>query len=920
MLRSRTLIAALLAAASILPTKAEVTPGEILMAEMNCTACHQASPEIGRRLAPRTSPLLGDLRLTPEWVRDFLADPQKAKPGTLMPDMLHRVPAEQKARVIEELTHFLVKSQRGLPSTDIGASPAKIESGKLLYHTVGCVQCHAPFEPLKGATLDEAAKAEFARLQEQSVPLAGPSIAQKYTVGELAAFLRDPLKTRPAGRMPSLKLNAAEAEAIAMYLLRDQVPAGKPMTLAGLHFEYYEKDLPELPEFDRLAPTTTGITDVPSLKQAKRKGSFALRWKGNLLVPRDGRYKFYLSTDDGSRLYLGDKLILDNGGIHPAQERVAELDLKAGAQTFALTYFDGGGQTAFDLKWRGPGIEKGPIDAKYFSHDGQPLVPVAYDTSFKVDDAKAENGALHFGTYQCASCHAGPKPSAPAIALPTALKPFVRLRPRQPIGCLSPVPPERAAKFDLTDRQRTVIVSGLQNQAVLSAPLTPDQQIKRTMTTLNCYACHQRDKRGGVDGLRRDYLTSVGEADLGDEGRIPPHLHHVGAKLQQTWIRSVLFEGAAVRPYMATRMPQFGKANVDHLVDMFEQADALPDAREQLNNYTDGAGTLANKHGRKLVGTNGGLSCIACHNFAGNKSLGVPALDLATSGQRLKWDWFRRYLLDPQSLRPGTRMPAFWPGGVATNKAILNGDTEQQIASIWLYLARKNFTDLPDGLVQGKMEIVPGQEAVIYRNFIEGGGPRAIGVGYPEKANLCFDANELRISMIWQGPFIDASRHQTGRGAGFEKPLGTNVYKLPKSPAFAVLASESTPWPDEKPLTAGAPFRGYRLDEKQRPTFHYESAGFDIEDYPIAIPGEVDASFHRTLTVKGSAPAEGKLYFRAAAGKISEEKDAFLVDDKLRLKLPGAAAILRGEGTKTELLVPVEFTDGKATIVEELVW
>jgi hypothetical protein len=42
----------------------------------------------------------------------------------------------------------------------------------------------------------------------------------------------------------------------------------------------------------------------------------------------------------------------------------------------------------------------------------------------------------------------------------------------------------------------------------------------------------------------------------------------------------------------------------------------------------------ANKYGRKLVGV-GGLTCIACHQFAGNKSLGIPALDLASTGGRL---------------------------------------------------------------------------------------------------------------------------------------------------------------------------------------------------------------------------------------------------------------------------------------------
>ena len=45
--------------------------------------------------------------------------------------------------------------------------------------------------------------------------------------------------------------------------------------------------------------------------------------------------------------------------------------------------------------------------------------------------------------------------------------------------------------------------------------------------------------------------------------------------------------------------------------------------------------------------------------------------------------------------------------------------------------------------------------------------------------NLAFDANELRLAMIWQGGFIDAARHWTDRGAGFEGPLGDNVLQLP---------------------------------------------------------------------------------------------------------------------------------------------
>lgn len=919
MLRPHVLLAALLALAPAL--RAEVTPGEILVAEMNCTACHTASPETNRRLAPRAAPKLGQIRLTPQWLRDFLTDPQKTKPETLMPDMLHKLPPEQKAAAAEELVHYLVAAQDEKPaSRNVGASAAKIDAGKALYHEVGCIQCHAPFAPPKSREKDPAVQPELALLAAQAVPLAGPKIAEKYRVSDLAAFLRDPLKTRPAGRMPSLKLDANEAEAIAMYLLRDQIPAGQSVSFGGLKYDYYEQDFPELPEFDRLTPAKSGTADAPSLQQAGRKRSFALRWRGNLDVPKDGRYKFYLSSDDGSRLSIAGKVIIDNGGIHPAQERSAEVELKAGPQDFVLTYFDGGGNTALDLKWKGPGIEKSPITAQYFSHDAHPMNPVG-DAPFAVDPAKAAAGAARFVSMQCAQCHGEIETTVKfdmGVTTVTA-PPFERMRPRQPAGCLSPAPPPNAAKFQLTDRQRTVIVAALQHQSVLREPLTPDQQIKRTMTTLNCYACHHRDRRGGVEGLRRDYLTSTGEVDLGDEGRVPPHLQDAGAKLQPAWMRAVLAEGATVRPYMATRMPQFGKANVDHLVDAFEQADARPDAPEQLNNYTDGAGERA-KHGRKLVGTDGGLSCIACHNFAGNKSLGVPAIDLATTGGRLKWDWFRRYLLDPQALRPGTRMPSFWPGGVAANKDVLKGDTEQQLAAIWLYLARKNFTDLPAGLVQGKMEVVAEQHPVIYRNFIDGGGSRAIGVGYPEKANLCFDANELRLAMIWHGPFIDAARHQTGRGAGFEKPLGTNVLKLPRGPAFAVLESDRAPWPDQKPTKASSAFLGYRFDEKLRPVFRYRIAGCEIQDHPAPEPGEVDPFFRRTFTIKGQPSSGVQLFFRAAIGTITRQGEVFTVDGKLRLKFPNASPLVRGEGEKAELLVPITLANGSAILVQELIW
>lgn len=892
--------------------RAEAGPGELLIGEMNCVACHDAPGTVKARLASRASPRLDPahaVRVTPQWLRAFLENPQATQPGTLMPDLLAALEAPARTVAAEELTHYLVAARGAAKEAPAAASAAAMATGKALYHTVGCVACHAPEELPADKANNAEASAEFARLRAGAVPLG--ALEKKFTVAELAAFLRDPLKSRPGGRMPSSKLKPEEARAIAIYLLRAQAPAGATAQLPGVAYEYYEAELPELPEFDRMQAKTAGSADTFTLGVAERKNDFALRFRGTLLVPKDGEYEFYTKSDDGSRLLIDDQLVVENGGIHPAQERAGKVTLTKGGHAIQVVYFDGGGEKALQVSWKGPGLGKREIEEKSLSHKGHPMRPVG-DAPFAVDAEKAARGKALFATLNCAACHkiddAGRK-----------ARPLAELRGRQPAGCLSSKPQPNGPHFTLTDRQRAVILAQLGNQAELGEAQTPEQQITRTLTALNCYACHARERRGGAEGLRRDYFTTLGEMDLGDEGRIPPTLHGIGAKLRPEWIKSVLAEGGVARPYMAVRMPQYGPGNIGHLPELFAKADARAEARPQPDVFAEGVGAEANKFGGKLIGV-GGLTCIACHNLDGNKSLGVPALDLASSGQRLKWDWFRRYLLDPQALRPGTRMPPFWPGGVAVNQEVLGGDAEKQIFAIWSYLARKNFTDLPPGLVQGQQELIAEREAVIYRNFIEGAGTRAIGVGYPEKANLAFDANEQRLALVWQGPFIDAAKHRTGRGQGFQKPLGTGVLAGPAGPPFARLESESAPWPKEAGAAAGWQFHGYTLDAQQRPIFRYGWEGLVIEDFPIAVTTKNEPGLRRTITLRGTATG-APLYFRAAlAEKIAQKGGGYAVGDQVTMRFPGARPLLRPSEGKTELLVPVTFKDGEAKLVQEIAW
>lgn len=98
-----------------------------------------------------------------------------------------------------------------------------------------------------------------------------------------------------------------------------------------------------------------------------RDQSIALKFTGFIIVPTDGEYTFYVSSDDGSMLYIGDTLLINNGGDHPNTELDGKLDFKAGTHAFRLEYFQGSGNAALVFSWAGPGINKQPIPASALS-------------------------------------------------------------------------------------------------------------------------------------------------------------------------------------------------------------------------------------------------------------------------------------------------------------------------------------------------------------------------------------------------------------------------------------------------------------------------------------------------------------------------------------------------------------------------
>lgn len=217
--------------------------------------------------------------------------------------------------------------------------------------------------------------------------------------------------------------------------------------------------------------------------------------------------------------------------------------------------------------------------------------------------------------------------------------------------------------------------------------------------------------------------------------------------------------------------------------------------------------------------------------------------------------------------------------------------------------------------------VPPPGEAVIYRGFIEGTTPRAIGVGYHGGVNLAFSADHLAVELLWTGKFMDGGRHWTNRGQGNEPPAGQRVMKVSGGPSFAVLEGRTSEWPEtsQGKLTHG--FRGYRFNAALEPTFFYTIADHEVSDQPVPVIGNNRHGLKRHITIKPGPDGPRELYFRAASGLAVEEvrSHQFALGGAMTLTIGPKDAgppFLRDK----ELLVPLDLQAGEIVLELRYDW
>jgi len=137
---------------------------------------------------------------------------------------------------------------------------------------------------------------------------------------------------------------------------------------SGLRYEYKETYALKFSDTEGTPVLKTGIIPTFTIDEVKDREIFSFIYSGFIKVPVSGVYTLYSESNDGSLLYLDDKLVVDNDLHHKVQEGFSKIALKVGWHSIKLEYFQMGGGKALRVSWKGPGFKKQKIPSKVLFH------------------------------------------------------------------------------------------------------------------------------------------------------------------------------------------------------------------------------------------------------------------------------------------------------------------------------------------------------------------------------------------------------------------------------------------------------------------------------------------------------------------------------------------------------------------------
>jgi len=603
-----------------------------LVEELGCYGCHPIEgfdKDKNRMIGPDLIEISS--KVNPGWLVSWLQGPKGFRTSTRMPDFKL---SESDAMAI---TSYLWQNSEGFePGEPEEFDEETVDEGAFIFESIGCLACHSDIE-------------EDGKIHGPNLARIGEKINYEY----LVSWLLEPKKHQPRTRMPDIRLDEEDAQYVAAFL----------MSLKGGYLEV-------LSDEDKVR-----LTDEKTASKGKdlinRYGCFGCH---NIQgMEEKTKIGVELSEIGSKHIHLFDfglleKELLHEVGLKSSHENIGEARRAwLRAKLTNPRQFDEGRYKRPEDKLRMPNFKltKDEIETLLVLLTGmrEGELPESYIAKLEGDKKSLVEGKGVIDKFNCMGCH---QFSIDTLHLKDGVvaKGMVKLEE------------EENLYFQLWEDNE-----GLGRKAGETVQIA--NEVIKSMS---------RSEGGDIGDFIIDYHVEV-EGRVAEEAKVftPPVLYGEGKKVQSAWLFEFLEEPVALRPWLDVRMPTFkmteDEATVlaryfaalekeeypyEYIIETKEKY--LEEREEEKPGYLTMAEHLFNSKN---------VNCASCHVRGDITPEGEPAdwaPDLSKARERLKPDWIVNWLLDPQLIQPGTKMPKFFREGVFQD--IFPGTPEEQAVAL----------------------------------------------------------------------------------------------------------------------------------------------------------------------------------------------------------------------------------------------
>ncbi|MGQ3686190.1 MAG: c-type cytochrome [Candidatus Loosdrechtia sp.] len=589
--------------------------GKRLFEELGCYGCHETKGtgrDKNRMIGPDLYPIKEKVK--PWWITQWLKDPKEFRPTTSMPDFgLSTEESQAIAAYLWQNANEIKTHDKKAPSFN----EEQLKKGMFLFEHTGCIGCH----PYK-----ENTKREFAPGLSR--------IGEKTNYAYMVDWIMNPKEKQPMTRMPDFRLKEENAHLIAGYLMKK--------TSENIVEEYDTGWL----ENEDLAEEGRSLI--------KKYGCFGchgipgMEGLGEIGAELSAIGSKYIQLFDFGLL---EKKILHEAGLDKQTENVG-LARKAWlrAKLKDPRQFDKGRYRTPDEQLKMPDFKLNDeeTDALVTFLEGlkEEELPKKYHAELTDKQLAIAEGKRIAGKYNCSGCH----------------------------------------QFDsdrlITDEGIEFIgMVKLEEETGIYIQLLEDNKITRHKAGETVFIDTEQIKKKDIT-TETELAKLIVDYHVEEEGIMPqeasvftpPLLYGEGKKVQSNWVFEFLKKTFDLRPWLDVKMPSFDMSDEEatalakfftvrdgepYPFEFFEETkrDYIKEKEQQFPGYLQSA--------KKLFESQD-VNCLKCHIMGDKMPEGEPvdwAPDLTLAKKRLKPKWIKRWLLDPQSIQPGTKMPKFFQEG-----------------------------------------------------------------------------------------------------------------------------------------------------------------------------------------------------------------------------------------------------------------